>query len=190
MRLLLVAYPGAGKGTQATRLAAHYGVARLSSGELLRAEVALCTEVGKAAADYLRSGDLVPDELVLKVLSSPVLEAAKSGGFILDGFPRTVSQAEAAYSLAQELDVELQAVVYLRVGHDELLRRLRARADGEGRTDDGEATIAHRFEVFEAQTEPLLAFYDRRGILLDINGEQPVGDVFADITTAVDSLVA
>lgn len=189
MRLLLVAYPGAGKGTQATRLAAHYRVAQLSSGELLRAEVALGTPIGKAAADYLRSGDLVPDELVLKVLFSPVLRAAKSGGFILDGFPRTVSQAEAAYSLARENDVELQAVIYLRVGHEELLRRLRARAEGEGRADDGETTIAHRFEVFEAQTEPLLAYYDRRGILLDIDGEQRVGDVFADITAAVDRLV-
>ena len=123
------------------------------------------------------------------MLFSPLLEAAKSGGFILDGFPRTVSQAEAAYSLAQEQEVELQAVIYLRVGHDELLRRLRARADGEGRSDDSEKTIAHRFEVFEAQTEPLLAFYDRRGILLDIDGEGRVEDVFADITTAVDSLV-
>ncbi len=189
MRLLLVAYPGAGKGTQATRLAAHYGVAKLSSGELLRAEVARGTQIGKAAADFLRSGDLVPDELVLKVLSSPLLEAAKSGGFILDGFPRTVSQAEAAHSLAQEMDVELQAVIYLRVSEGELLRRLRARADGEGRSDDGEKTISHRFEVFEAQTEPLLAYYERRGILLDIDGEQPVEDVFADITTAVDSLV-
>jgi len=189
MRLLLVAYPGAGKGTQATRLAAHYGVAQLSSGELLRAEVARGTPIGKAAAAYLRSGDLVPDELVLKVLSSPILEAAKSGGFILDGFPRTVSQAEAAYSLAQELDVVLQAVIYLRVGRDELLRRLRARAGGEGRTDDREKTIAHRFEVFDAQTKPLLDFYDRRGILLDIDGERPVEEVFAAITTAVDRLV-
>ena len=189
MRLLLVAYPGAGKGTQATRLAAHYGVAQLSSGELLRAEVARGTRIGKAAADYLRSGDLVPDELVLQVLSSPVLEAAERGGFILDGFPRTVSQAEAAYSLAQELDVELQAVIYLRVGDDELLRRLRARA-GEGRNDDREKTIVHRFEVFEAQTEPLLGFYERRGILLDIDGEQSVEDVFEDITTAVDSLLS
>jgi adenylate kinase len=189
MRLLLVAYPGAGKGTQAKRLAAHYGVAQLSSGELLRAEVTRGTEIGKAAADYLRSGDLVPDELVLKVLFSPLLRAAKSGGFILDGFPRTVSQAEAAYSLAQENDVELQAVVYLRVGQDELLKRLRARADGEGRADDAETTIAHRFEVFEAQTAPLLAYYDRRGILLDIDGEQRVDEVFDNITTAVDSLV-
>jgi adenylate kinase len=189
MRLLMVAYPGAGKGTQAARLARHYGIAQLSSGELLRSEVARSTPIGMAAADYLRRGDLVPDELVFEMLSAPVLEAAANGGYVLDGFPRTLRQAEVAYSVAQEIrGVELQAVVYLRVGHDELLKRLRARAAREGRTDDDEATITHRFEVFKTQTEPLLEFYARRGILLTIDGERPVEDVFSDITSAVDSL--
>ena len=189
MRLLLVAYPGAGKGTQAAKLAVHYGIAQLSSGELLRAEVARGTRIGKVAADYLTRGDLVPDELVFEMLSAPLLEAASNGGYVLDGFPRTLRQAEVAYSVAQEIkDVELQAVVYLRVSHDELLKRLRTRADRDGRTDDDEVTIANRFKVFETQTEPLLDFYSRRGILLDINGEQRVGDVFRDVTSAVDSL--
>jgi adenylate kinase len=189
MRLLLVAYPGAGKGTQARKLAVHYGIALLSSGELLRAEVARGTRIGKVAADYLSRGDLVPDELVFEMLSAPLLEAAANGGYVLDGFPRTLGQAEVAYSVAQQIkDVELQAVVHLRVSRDELLKRLRARADRDGRTDDNEITIANRFKVFETETEPLLDFYSRRGILLDINGEQPVGDVFADIIRAVDSV--
>jgi adenylate kinase len=189
MRLLLVAYPGSGKGTQAAKLSVHYGIARLSSGELLRAEVARDTRIGRVASDYLKRGDLVPDELVFEMLSQPLLEAAANGGYVLDGFPRTLRQAEVAYSVAQEIkDVELQAVVYLRVGQDELRKRLRDRADREGRTDDDEITIAHRFKVFETQTEPLLEFYSRRAILLDINGEQPVGDVFSDITSAVESL--
>ncbi len=189
MRLLLVAYPGAGKGTQATKLAAHYGIAHLSSGELLRAEVARGTRIGQEAADYLRRGDLVPDQLVFDMLSAHILEAASKGGYVLDGFPRTLRQAEVAYSVAQEIkDIELQAVVYLRVGHDELLKRLRARGGREGRTDDDEVTIAHRFKVFEIQTKPLLDFYARRGILLDINGEPPIEDVFGDITGAVDGL--
>ena len=186
---MLVAYPGAGKGTQAAKLAVHYGIAHLSSGDLLRAEVASDTWIGRVAADYLRRGDLVPDELVLAVLSGPVLEAAKRGGYVLDGFPRTLHQAEEAHSVAQGLrDVDLQAVVYLRVGHDELLKRLRARADREGRTDDDESTVDHRFKVFETQTEPLLGFYADRGILLDINGEQPIDSVFDDVTRAVDRL--
>src|SRR5271170_3911129 len=98
MRLLLVAYPGAGKGTQATELTAHYGIEHLSSGELLRAEVANGTSIGTVAADYLRRGDLVPDELVFEMLLTRVFEAARHGGYVLDGFPRTLRQAEAAYS--------------------------------------------------------------------------------------------
>ena len=152
------------KGTQATKLAVHYGIAHLSSGALLRAEVTNGTRIGRVAADYLRRGDLVPDELIFEMLAMPVLEATRNGGYVLDGFPRTLGQAEVAYSVAQEIkDVELQAVVYLRVSHDELLKRLQARADREGRTDDDEITITHRFEVFDTQTEPLLGFYARRG---------------------------
>jgi adenylate kinase len=170
-------------------LAAHYQIAHLSSGDMLRAEVARGTKIGTAAADYLSRGDLVPDDLILEMLSGPILDAATHGGYVLDGFPRTLGQAEAAYAVAQEIEgVELQAVVYLRVSQQELLDRLRSRANREGRTDDDEATIAHRFTVFETQTEPLLDFYSRRGILLDIDGEQPVDDVFDDITRVIDGL--
>ncbi len=187
MRLLLVAYPGAGKGTQAAKLAAHYGIAHLSSGALLRAEVAQGTRIGRIAADYLGRGDLVPDALVLEMLSVPVLEAAGSGGYVLDGFPRTLRQAEEAYAVAQQVEgIELQAVVHLRVSHDELRNRLRTRANRKGRTDDSEDVIVHRFKVFDTETEPLLAFYSQRELLIDINGEQPVDRVFADITAAID----
>ena len=147
------------------------------------------TRIGRVAADYLRNGDLVPDELVFEMLLTPLLEAARNGGYVLDGFPRTLRQAEEAYSVAQEReDIELQAVFYLRVGHDELRKRLGTHAKREGRTDDTEVGIAHRFEVFETETEPLLGFYVHRGILVDINGEQSVEDVFGDITSAVESL--
>ncbi|HEY6625309.1 MAG TPA: nucleoside monophosphate kinase [Acidimicrobiales bacterium] len=191
MQLLLVAYPGAGKGTQATKLASHYGIAHLSSGELLRAEVTQGTRIGTAVADYLSRGDLVPDELVFEMLSPPLLEAVRNGGYVLDGFPRTLRQAEMAYSIAKGIeDVELQAVIHLRVGRDELRKRLRARAALEQRTDDDETRIAHRFDVFETETEPLLVFYERRGILINIDGERPVEVVFGDIVGAVDSLNA
>ena len=191
MRLLLVAYPGAGKGTQAEKLAAHYGIEHLSSGELLRAEVTNGTKIGQIAVDYLQRGDLVPDELVFEMLSTPVLEAARHGGYVLDGFPRTLRQAEKAYSFAQEVEgVELQAVVSLRVSADELRNRLLDRAGREGRSDDTEIGITHRFEVFEAETRPLLDFYAGRGLLIDIDGEQPVHDVFTDITEAIGRLRA
>src|SRR5580692_1853587 len=104
MRLLMVAYPGAGKGTQAEKLAAHYGIAHLSSGELLRHEVSEGTKIGSVAAEYLERGDLVPDELMFEMLLARVLEAARNGGYVLDGFPRTVRQAEEAYAVAQGFD--------------------------------------------------------------------------------------
>jgi adenylate kinase len=189
VRLLLVAYPGAGKGTQAAKLSAHYGIEHLSSGALLRHEVAHGTKIGRIAADYLERGDLVPDELVFEILATPLLKAARNGGYVLDGYPRNLRQAEEAFALAQRLEgIELQAVVYLRVSTDELRNRLHARADREGRNDDNDRGITHRFEVFDAQTQPLLGFYAGRGILLDINGEQSVEDVFADITHAIDGL--
>jgi adenylate kinase len=187
MRLLMVAPPGAGKGTQAERLAAHYKIAHLSSGDLFRKEVAAGTEIGRAAEAYLQRGDLVPDELVIEMLTAPVLEAVSGGGYVLDGFPRTLRQAEEAYRAAQQVEgVELQAVVHLEVGRDEVRRRLLARARREGRSDDNDATISRRLDVYDAETEPLLGFYAARGLVVDINGEQSVDEVFADIVAAVD----
>ena len=189
MRLLLVAYPGAGKGTQAEKLSSHYEIVHLSSGALLRDEVARGTEIGKVAADYLERGDLVPDQLLFEMMAARVLDAARNGGYVLDGFPRTLHQAEEAYSMAQGLEgITLQAVVYLRVSNEELQNRLRTRAAREGRSDDTEAGIARRFEVFDTQTQPLLGFYAERGILVEVDGAQPVEKVFADITVALDSL--
>ncbi|HEY3810551.1 MAG TPA: adenylate kinase [Acidimicrobiales bacterium] len=189
MRLLMVAPPGAGKGTQAERLAAHYQIVHLSSGDLFRKEVASGTEIGKAAAEYLERGDLVPDELVIQMLTVPVLEAAKQGGYVLDGFPRTRRQAEEAHRIAQQVEgVELQAVIHLEVSRDELRRRVLARASREGRSDDTEATINHRLDVFDAETRPLLGFYAGRGLVINIDGEQSIDKVFADIVAAVDGL--
>ena len=191
LALLLVAPPGAGKGTQAPRLAAHYSIAHISSGEMLRENVAEGTRIGRIAADFLTLGDLVPDELVIEMLTGPVLDAYRDGGFVLDGFPRTKGQAEEAERVARQFGgIHLQAVVHLVVDRHELRRRLLGRAQHEGRSDDTEGTIAHRLEVFDAQTEPLLGFYATRGLVVDINGEQPVEKVFSDIVAAVDSLRA
>jgi adenylate kinase len=191
LALLLVAPPGAGKGTQAPRLAGHYAIAHISSGDLLRRNVTEGTNLGKIAAAYLSRGDLVPDDLVIEMLTVPVLEAYRSGGFVLDGFPRTRGQAEEAQRVARQFGgIQLQAVIHLVVRRDELRRRLLTRAEREGRNDDTEITIAHRLEVFDAQTEPLLGYYAERGLVVDIDGEQPVEKVFSDIVTAVDRLRA
>lgn len=191
MRLLMVAPPGAGKGTQATRLAAHYGIAHLSSGDLFRREVAAGTAIGREAAAYVARGDLVPDRLVLDMLGPPVLEAAARGGYVLDGFPRTRAQAEEAYDVAHRIEgIELQAVVHLEVRREELLRRLLARAVADGRVDDTEAVIQHRLAVYDSETAPMLEFYAERGLVVDIDGEQAVEDVFSAIVGAVDAVRA
>jgi adenylate kinase len=191
MRLLMVAPPGAGKGTQATRLASHYGIAHLSSGDLFRREVAAGTAIGAEAAGYLARGDLVPDQLVLEMLAPRILAAVEQGGYVLDGFPRTLAQAEEAYAVASRLEgIELQAVVHLEVPRDELLRRLLARAAADGRVDDTETVITHRLEVYDEQTAPMLEFYAGRGLVVDVDGAQAVDDVFEDIVGAVDALRA
>ena len=191
MRLLMVAPPGAGKGTQATRLARQYRIAHLSSGDLFRREVAAGTEIGRQAAAYLARGDLVPDSLVLEMLAPVVLEAAAQGGYVLDGFPRTLAQAEEAYAVATRVaGIELQAVVHLEVSRDELLRRLLARAQQDGRVDDTEAVITHRLEVYDRETAPMLEFYAGRGLVVDIDGEQSVDEVFEATVGAIDALRA
>jgi adenylate kinase len=187
MRVLLVAPPGAGKGTQAAKLADHYGIANLSSGELLRREIAADSEIGREAIAYVRRGDLVPDELIFQVLAEPLIEAARNGGYVLDGFPRNLHQAEAAYGAAKENpSIELQAVVHLDVPLEELARRLLARGAQEGRIDDAENVVTHRLEVFAAATEPLLGFYRERGLVLDVNGDQDVDEVFRAIVKGLD----
>ncbi|MDE3206448.1 MAG: adenylate kinase [Acidobacteriota bacterium] len=191
MRLLMVAPPGAGKGTQAVRLASYYGIAHLSSGDLFRKEVAAGSDVGRRAAEFLARGDLVPDGLVLQVLAPHVLEAAAHGGYVLDGYPRTLAQAEEAHEVAGRISgVELQAVVHLEVGRDELLRRLLARAEQDGRVDDQESIIHHRLDVYDRETAPMLGFYASRGLVVDVDGEGAVDEVFEAIVGAVDALRA
>jgi adenylate kinase len=189
MRLLLVAPPGAGKGTQAERLAEHYGITHLSSGDLLRTEVAAGTEIGDAASAYLQRGDLVPDQLIYEILALPLIEATRRGGYVLDGFPRNLRQAEAAYQFAKEVEgIELQAVIHLDVPSVELMRRLLARAERNGRSDDAKEIVEHRLEVYVVETEPLLAFYRDRGLLLEVKGEQDEERVFSDIVSSIEGL--
>jgi adenylate kinase len=187
MRVLLVAPPGAGKGTQATKLADHFGVVHLSSGDLLRQEVRSGTAIGLTAADYLQRGDLVPDQLLFTMLVEPIIQASRHGGYVLDGFPRNLRQAEAAYKLTEQVGgIELEAVVHLNVARDELTRRLLTRATRQGRDDDSEEIITHRFEVYAAETEPLLTFYRGRDLVLEIDGEQDEEKVFSDIVSSFE----
>jgi adenylate kinase len=174
MRLLLIGAPGAGKGTQATRLAEHFGITHISSGDLLRKHISDQTSLGRSIRGYVERGDLVPDQLVMDMLRKPVLAATSHGGYVLDGFPRTVGQAEAAYLAAKELGVAVQVAAHLDVGRDELIRRLLCRGRGP---EDTEAVIDHRLQVYEEQTRPLLAYYAQRERLVVVDGARPVNEV-------------
>ena len=174
MRLLLIGAPGSGKGTQATRLAEHFELTHISSGDLLRQHVTEGTALGRAVAAYVAQGDLVPDSLVMDVLRKPVVAAGSSGGYVLDGFPRTVQQAEIAYAVAKDLGVEAQVAVHLDVRREELIRRLLARGRG---SDDTEAVIDHRLEVYEEHTVPMLRYYAEREELVTVDGGRTTDEV-------------
>lgn len=182
MRLLLIGAPGSGKGTQGHVLAARYGIEHLSSGEVLRTEVRAGTPVGREVAAFQRRGDLVPDQIVFDLLLPVVAAAAARGGYILDGFPRTVPQAQEAFEVARRLEITLDAAIYLNVPEPVLLRRLTARA----RPDDTVEVIRHRLEVFTETTSPLIAYYRDRGVLTEVDGDQPPEAITAEIIARAD----
>jgi adenylate kinase len=187
MRLLLIGAPGAGKGTQAGLLAARLGITHISSGDLLRQHVRDMTSLGQLVRSYVDKGDLVPDGLVMDMLRKPVLAAAKSGGYVLDGFPRTVEQAEASYAVVRELGVEVQAAVHLDVPTEELVRRLLARGRG---SDDTQAVIEHRLQVYQEMTVPLLDYYAGREWMFVVDGARPADAVHEDIVHRLQRLAA
>ncbi len=187
MRVIMLAPPGAGKGTQGERIAARYGVPHIASGDIFRDEVARQTPLGKELSGYLDRGDLVPDDLVLSLVKDRVVTAAEqSGGYVLDGFPRTLEQAEAAAGIGREANVSAQAVVYLDAPADVLIGRLTGR--GEHRTDDSEAVARHRLAVYAEHTQPLVDYYAARGILVKIDAAGPIDVVSDEIFAALDRI--
>jgi len=181
MRVLLIGPPGAGKGTQASRIADHFDLDRIATGDLLREQVANGTELGKVAKEYMDRGDLVPDDIVIEMTRDRMVEAAGEGGYVLDGYPRTLAQAEAAYRWALGRGIPFDLTVYFEIEEEELLARLAGRAREEHRSDDAEETVRHRLEVFAAQTHPLVDYYQRRGILVRINAVGPVDAISEEI---------
>jgi adenylate kinase len=189
MRLLLLAPPGAGKGTQGERLAAWSGARHIAAGDLLRAQARAARaggarvqgRLGREIAAYQARGDLVPDQIVLDVLTPAVVEAAARGGYILDGFPRNLPQAIAAAELAARLGVTLDAAIHLYAPDEVLTRRLLDRASQGGRADDVAGVIQHRLQVFAETTDPLVPYYTERGILVAVDADQPPDSVTVDI---------
>ncbi|MBX3514798.1 MAG: adenylate kinase [Xanthobacteraceae bacterium] len=188
MRLVLLGPPGAGKGTQGDRLIERHGITRLSTGDMLRAAVKAETPVGLKAKDIMARGDLVSDDIVIAIIDDRLKEPDVQKGFILDGFPRTVAQAEALDKLLAAKGIRLDAVVELKVDEGALLRRIETRiaemtARGEAiRADDNPEALKKRLDAYRSQTAPLSAYYKAKGDLLEVDGMAPIPAV----ETAID----
>lgn len=215
MNLILMGLPGAGKGTQAEQIVEKYGIPHISTGDMFRAAIKEGTELGLKAKSFMDNGALVPDEVTIGIVRERLAQDDCAKGFLLDGFPRTVAQAEALENLLSELDRQLDYVINIDVNKDLLMKRLTGRrickecgatyhlvfnppavegkcdkCGGElyQRSDDNEATVSNRLEVNIKQTQPLLDFYGARGYLKTINGDQDITKVFADIDALIGGL--
>jgi adenylate kinase len=187
VNVLLIGPPGSGKGTQGERLAAHLKLEHIAAGDLLRAEVESGTDIGRHAAALMQRGDLVPDDLIISLVMPKVVAAAHANGYLLDGFPRSVEQAVETRRLAAQAGAAPDAVIYLEAPRDELVRRILARAEVEGRLDDNPETVSNRLHVFDEATRPLVDYYRGRGLLHVVNAAQPEDDVEREILAALEA---
>jgi adenylate kinase len=186
MRIVLLGPPGAGKGTQAARVACRFDAPHVATGDIFRANVAEGTELGRAAQEYMDRGDLVPDDVVIAMVMERLAERDCQSGFVLDGFPRTVNQAEALDRQLVKVGTPLEAALSFDVTEEELLRRLAGRAAVQHRADDAEQTIRHRLEVFAIKTRPLIDYYAHRGLLVNVDAIGPIEVVTKRILDDLD----
>jgi adenylate kinase len=186
MRLIIMGPPGAGKGTQAKFIAEHFKIPAISTGDIFRANVSEGTPLGIKAKGFMDAGDYVPDEVTNLMVRNRIDDPDAARGFLLDGYPRTLSQVEELDGMIKFTGHQLDAVVCLTVDQDEIVSRLLQRAQVEGRADDTEDVIRRRQEVYLEQTEPLIEVYHQRGIVVEVDGMGEVGDVTDRIFEALD----
>jgi adenylate kinase len=188
MRLILMGPPGAGKGTQAKVVADHFGIPAISTGDIFRSNVSEGTDLGVKAQQYMDAGEYVPDEITNLMVRNRIDESDAEPGFLLDGYPRTLSQVEELDGMIKFTGHELDAVVVLTVDSEELVQRLLARAETDGRSDDTEDVIRRRQEVYAEQTEPLIDVYRDRNLLIEVDGMGAVDEVTERVFEALDSV--
>jgi adenylate kinase len=190
LNVLLLGPQGAGKGTQAKRISAEYGIPHIASGEILRAEMQAGTELGRRVKDVYDRGDLVSDDLVIELIRARLDQPDTDGGFILDGFPRTTVQAEALDAMFADIGRSFSVVFALQIRDEVAFERLRRRAQLEGRADDTDDAIRRRLETYHRETEPLIEYYRVRGNLVPIHGDRTENEVFAEIQQALEQVPA
>jgi adenylate kinase len=185
MNIILLGPPGSGKGTQGELLATRTGILRVSTGDLLREAVAEGTDLGKRAKVFMEQGLLVPDDVIIGLLGKVLASPRAAGGVIMDGFPRTVAQAEAVDRLLAERGRRVDKVLFFAVADEELMRRIQGRAAAEGRADDHPEAFRQRLVVYRTQTQPLVDFYRQRGRLTDIDAVGSIPEIAARVQAGV-----
>lgn len=185
MQIIFLGPPGAGKGTQAKIFLERAGIVQISTGDILRAAVAAGTELGKKAKAFMDKGELVPDSVVIGIIEQRIQEPDCKKGFVLDGFPRTIEQAEALDAILEKLHLGIDHVVNFEVPDEELVKRLLGRAEQEGRSDDNPESIKNRLQVFKAKTQPLISYYERKNKLRHINGLGTTSEIAERVKAAV-----
>ena len=186
LNFLIFGPPGSGKGTQSVRLAEKFNLKHLSTGDMLRAEIAAGTELGKKMSAIMATGELVPDEVVIEMIAGKVDSTKDSAGFLFDGFPRTVAQTEALEKMLNERGMKIDSMLVLDVDHDELVKRLILRAELSGRPDDRDpSVIENRIDVYKAKTEPIIDFCKQRGIYQPVEGVGSIDDIFGRLSTLI-----
>lgn len=186
--LVIFGAPGSGKGTQSEKLIDRYGLTHISTGDVLRKEIAAGSELGKIADSYISKGQLIPDDLMVDILASEFDRLRpESKGFIFDGFPRTISQAEALKKMLEDRGEEVHSVIGLEVADEELMERLIKRGAESGRSDDNPETIGNRLKVYHSTTSPLRDYYTAEGTYRAIQGSGRVDEIFSRITEAIES---
>jgi adenylate kinase len=188
LNVVIFGAPGSGKGTQSELIIAKYGLHHISTGEILRQEIKNQTELGIIAETYMKEGQLIPDELIIRSIADILDTNPQAKGYIFDGFPRTIAQGEALDKLLRERNTSIIAVLSLNVDEKELLFRLVKRGKEYGREDDDIAVVQNRLDVYHTQTEPLKEYYKKKGKLFKIKGKQSVEDVFEQIVEVLDRL--
>jgi len=190
LNVVILGPPGAGKGTQAKRIAADREIPQIATGDMLRAAMQAGTELGARVKEIYDRGDLVPDELMIELIRERLDDDDTASGFVLDGFPRTSAQAEALDELLDEIGRDLTIILEFQAPEGVVLERLDGRAKVEGRTDDGRDIVKRRLQVYAEQTAPLVAYYRARGNLVGIHADRTVDEVFAEVQRVLEQAVA
>ena len=188
LNIIICGAPGCGKGTQSDLIVKKYSLTHLSTGDLLRKEIAEKSELGQTAESYISKGNLVPDKMIIDILSNHIENQAKdSNGIILDGFPRTVAQAEALEIVLHEMNKEISVLIDVKVDEEELIKRLIMRGETSGRSDDNLVTIKKRLDVYHRLTKPVNEFYKNSGKYVSIDGMGTIAEIFDRISSTMDS---